>query len=92
MFNLPRLPLLYKYHEFYNTLYYISSFPNPGLSYRSLNIEPSNTNMYITGTLNKGQPLNRGKGRKRGGGVRVENEEGVLRVKNKTGNRINSGK
>ena len=67
---MPRLPLLYKYHEFYNTLYYISSFANPVLTYRCyvnvLNVEPSNTNKYITGILNKGQLLNRGKGRKRG--------------------------
>ena len=28
--------------------------------------EPSNTNKYITGNLNKGQPLNKGKGRKMG--------------------------
>jgi hypothetical protein len=46
-----------------------------------LNIEPSNTNKYITGILNKGQLLNRGKGRKREKikvgetGVRVTGEE-----------------
>ena len=34
-----------------------------------LNVEPSNTNKYIIGTLNKGQPLNRG------GLVREEGEE-----------------
>ena len=30
-----------------------------------ITVEPSNTNKYITGTLNKGQPLSRGKGRSR---------------------------
>ena len=53
--------------------YTIFFFANPVLTYRcyanGLNIEPSNTNKYITGTLNKGQPLNRGKGRK-GDGLR----------------------
>ena len=66
---MPCLPLLYKYHEFYNILYYISSFANPVLTYRcyvnGLNVEASNTNKYITGTLNKGQLLYRGKGGKR---------------------------
>ena len=64
---MPRLPLLYKYHEFYNTLYYISSFANPVLTYRCyakwLNVEPSNTNKYITGTLNRGKGRNRGLGK-----------------------------
>jgi hypothetical protein len=64
------LPLLYKYHEFYNIFYYISSFANPVLTYRcyanELNIEPSNTNKYITGTLNKGQRKEKGKERKGG--------------------------
>ena len=66
---MPRLPLLFKYHEFYNILYYLSSFANPVLTNRcyvnGLKIEASNTDKYITGTLNKGQPLNRGKGRRR---------------------------
>ena len=39
--------LLKKYDELYNILYCISSFANPVLTY-------SNTNKYITGTLNKG--------------------------------------
>ena len=60
------LPLLYKYHEFYNIFYYISSFANPVLTYRcyanGLNIEPSNTNKYVTGTLNKGQREENGEG------------------------------
>ena len=34
------------------------------------NVEPSNTNKYITGTLNKGQPLKREKGERRKGGSR----------------------
>ena len=42
------------------------------LTYRcyvnGLNVEPSNTNKYITGTLNKGKHLYRGNGRKRGKG------------------------
>jgi hypothetical protein len=54
-------------------LYYISSFANPVLTlYRcyvnGFNTEPSNTNKYITGTLNKGQPLIGVKGEK---GLRV---------------------
>ena len=68
------LPLLYKYHEFYNIFYYISSFANPVLTYRcyanELNIEPSNTNEYITGTLNKGQRKEKGEGRGGRGGRR----------------------
>ena len=75
------LPLLYKYHEFYNIFYYISSFANPVLTYRcyanGLNIEPSNTNKYITGTLNKGQREEMGKGgRGKGRGEEGEREGG----------------
>ena len=44
---MPRLPLLKKYDELYNISYCISFFENPVLTY-------SNTNKYITGTLNKG--------------------------------------
>jgi hypothetical protein len=50
--GLPRLPLLKKYDELYNILYCISSFANPVLTPIS--------------TLNIGQPLHRGKGRKEG--------------------------
>ena len=73
------LPLIYEYHEFYNILYYISPFANPVLTYRcyvnGLNVEPSDTNKNITGTLNKGQPLNRDKGREREKGLTVEKGE-----------------
>jgi len=78
---LPCLPLLYKYNEFYNKLYHISSFANPVLTYRcyvnGLKVEPCNTNKYITGTLNKGKPQRE---EKRGRIVKGEKEKGTFRV------------
>ena len=56
------------------------SFANPVLTYRCyanvFNIEPSNTNKYITGSLNKGQLLVGVKGV-----IRVESKEGNIKVK-----------
>ena len=44
-----------------------TSFADPVLTY-------SNTNKYIIGTLNMGQPLHRGKGRKTGSFLRVKSQ------------------
>ena len=64
--DLPHLPLLYKYHAFYNILYFISSieiqFSIDVIYKGTLQIVPNFHNIYkyITGTLNRGQPLSIG--------------------------------
>jgi hypothetical protein len=51
---------------------------------------PINTYKYITGTLNKGQPLERGRGRRRIGRGRVK-KKGVFRREGRVKVRVKRG-